>query len=50
MPLQPDNDGLEPDWTFLTVTGNDEAAARREAVERISFNHEAIVKFACRGA
>lgn len=50
LPLQPDNDGLEPDWTFLTVTGNDEAAARREAVERISFNHEAIVKFACRGA
>jgi hypothetical protein len=47
LPLQPDNGGVEPDWSFIP---GDEAAARREAVERISFNHDAIVKFACRGA
>jgi glutathione S-transferase len=47
LPLQPDNGGIEPDWTFLP---GGESAARREAVERLSANHEAIVKFACRGA
>jgi len=34
----------EPDWTFCG------AGAKREAVERVSANHQAIVKFACRGA
>ena len=47
LPLQPDNGGIEPDWTFIP---GGESAAKREAVERMSFNHEAIVKFACRGA
>ena len=47
LPLQPDNGGIEPDWTFIP---GGESAARREAVERMSANHEAIVKFACRGA
>jgi len=47
LPLQPDNGGVEPDWTFIP---GGECAARREAVERISSNHDAIVKFACRGA
>jgi len=36
----------EPDWDWA----GDENAARREAVERLSYNHEAIVKFAARGA
>lgn len=47
LPLQPDNGGVEPDWDFIP---GGESAARREAVERISSNHDAIVKFACRGA
>ena len=47
LPLQPDNGGIEPDWSFIP---GGEAAARREAVERMSFNSEAIAKFACRGA
>jgi len=47
LPLQPDNGGVEPDWSFIP---GGESAARREAVERISSNHDAIVKFACRGA
>ena len=46
LPLQKDNGGVEPDWPWA----GDEATARREAVERVSANHEAIVKFACRGA
>ncbi|KAG7347774.1 glutathione S-transferase [Nitzschia inconspicua] len=46
LPLQQHNGGVEPDWTWV----GDEATARREAVERVSANHEAIVKFACRGA
>ena len=46
LPLQPHNGGIEPDWEW---TG-DENAAKREAVERLTFNHEAIVKFAARGA
>jgi glutathione S-transferase len=47
LPLQPDNGGVEPDWSFIP---GGESAARREAVERMSSNHDAIVKFACRGA
>jgi len=47
LPLQPDNGGVEPDWSFLP---GGEAAARREAVERVSANHGSIVGFACRGA
>jgi glutathione S-transferase len=46
LPLQPHNGGVEPDWEWA----GDEAAARREAVERMSANHEGIVKFAARGA
>eukprot|EP00980_Cylindrotheca_fusiformis_P030083 scaffold24330_cov127-Cylindrotheca_fusiformis.AAC.1 len=47
LPLDPHNQGIEPDWDFL---GQDEAAAKREAAERLSFNHKAIVSFAARGA
>lgn len=47
LPLQPHNGGVEPDWAW--AAGN-EAAARREAVERVSANWSAIVKFAARGA
>jgi glutathione S-transferase len=46
LPLMPHNGGVEPDWAWA----GDETAARREAVERVSFNHEAIVNFAARGA
>ena len=46
LPLQPDNGGVEPDWHWA----GDEEAARREAVERVLANSEAIVKFAARGA
>jgi len=46
LPLTPDNNGLEPDWSWA----GDEAAAKREAVERITANFEAIVSFASRGA
>jgi glutathione S-transferase len=45
-PLQPHNGGIEPDWEWA----GDEAAAKREAVERLSANHASIVKFAARGA
>lgn len=45
-PLQPDNGGIEPDWTWC----NDSAIATREAVERVSANAANIVKFASRGA
>merc|ERR1712194_874692 len=38
--------GLEPDWAWA----GDEEAAKREAVERVSVNSEAIVGFASRGA
>jgi glutathione S-transferase len=47
LPLDKHNQGVEPDWDFLH---QDEAAAKREAVERLSFNHKAIVSFAARGA
>jgi glutathione S-transferase len=46
LPLQRHNGGVEPDWDWA----GDESCARREAVERISSNYEAIVKFAARGA
>ena len=46
LPLTPHNDGLEPDWSFA----GDEGAAKREAVERVTANAEAIVGFAARGA
>lgn len=45
-PLQPHNGGIEVDWEWA----GDESAAKREAVERLSANHDAIVKFAARGA
>jgi len=46
LPLQPHNGGAEPDWDWC----GDDAAARREAVERLSANRAAIVRFAARGA
>jgi glutathione S-transferase len=46
LPLQPHNGGIEKDWDWA----GDEAAAKREAVERLSAHHVAIVKFAARGA
>jgi glutathione S-transferase len=45
-PLVPDLGGIEPDWDFC----GDENAAKREAAERLSFNHKNIVLFAARGA
>jgi glutathione S-transferase len=46
IPLAPDNSGIEPDWSWA----GDDAAAKREAVERVSANFEAIASFASRGA
>lgn len=46
LPLEPHLGGVEPDWGWL----GDEEAAKREAVERLSFNSRAIVSFASRGA
>ena len=46
LPLQPHNNGIEPDWEWC----GDETAARREAVERLSHNHRNIASFASRGA
>jgi len=46
LPLVPDLGGIEPDWGFC----GDENAAKREAAERLSFNHKNIVLFAARGA
>lgn len=46
LPLIPHNGGLEPDWEWC----GDEKTARREVVERLTANAEAIVRFACRGA
>ena len=46
LPLQPHNGGVEPDWWWA----GDENAAKREAVERLSANHVAVVAFAARGA
>ncbi|KAL7483602.1 hypothetical protein ACHAW6_009247 [Cyclotella cf. meneghiniana] len=50
LPLSLHNEGVEPDWGWAGGYPGDEKIARREAVERVSKNHEAIVKFACRGA
>lgn len=46
LPLEPHLGGVEPDWTWC----GDEDAAKREAVERLSFNFANIVSFAARGA
>lgn len=46
LPLQPHNGGIEKDWEWA----GDDATAKREAVERLSANHMAVVKFAARGA
>lgn len=46
LPLQPHNGGIEPDWDWC----GDDLAARREAVERIVANVDALVRFSCRGA
>lgn len=46
-PLEPHLGGVEPDWTWAA---SDDTAAQREAVERVSANFDAIVKFAARGA
>ena len=45
-PLAEHLGGLEPDWKWC---GDDDAAGR-EAVERLTFNHAKIVRFAARGA
>ncbi len=46
LPLEPHLGGIEPDWDWC----GDEEAAKREAVERLSFNGKNIVAFAARGA
>jgi len=46
LPLEPHNGGVEKDWDWC----GDEEAARREATERLVFNHENIVMFSSRGA
>lgn len=46
LPLEPHNGGIEPDWEWA----GDEDAAKREASERVTANHAAIVQFAARGA
>lgn len=46
LPLEKDLGGIEPDWDWC----GDESTARREATERLSYNHANIVKFAARGA
>lgn len=40
LPLEPHNGGVEKDWDWC----GDEQAARREATERLVFNHENIVR------
>ena len=45
LPLQLHNGGVEPDWLW-----SDASTSRREAVERVSFNYEAIIQFSSRGA
>jgi glutathione S-transferase len=47
LPLQPHNGGIEPDWNH--PTSQITALARREAVERVTANANAIVAFAARG-
>jgi glutathione S-transferase len=46
LPLIPHQGGVEPDWAWA----GDASTAQREAVERVSANYEAIVRFAARGA
>jgi len=46
LPLERHNGGIEPDWEWA----GDEDTAKREATERLSANHVAIVQFAARGA
>ena len=45
LPPTPDNQGLEPDWTWIKP-----GEARREAAERLLHNHSGVAKFACRGS
>jgi glutathione S-transferase len=45
LPLPPNNGGAEPDWSWVG-----EGEAEREAVERVTSNFEATVRFAARGA
>ncbi|GMH68337.1 hypothetical protein TL16_g04904, partial [Triparma laevis f. inornata] len=45
LPLSADNGGAEKDWSWIN-----EDKARREAVERLSYNHGAVAEFAARGA
>mmetsp|Transcript_32035 Transcript_32035/g.47309 ORF Transcript_32035/g.47309 Transcript_32035/m.47309 type:complete len:543 (-) Transcript_32035:540-2168(-) len=47
LPLEPHNGGIEPDWNFCGSSFTDH---KREAVERLSQNHQGIVSFASRGA
>ncbi|GKY93609.1 hypothetical protein MPSEU_000328300 [Mayamaea pseudoterrestris] len=47
LPLVAHNGNVEPDWSW---PGCDAPTAKRQAVERVSANYEAIVKFASRGA
>jgi len=46
LPLKEDD--TEPTWGSWAY-GDDDSAAKREAVERLSYNHKAIVRFASRG-
>lgn len=46
LPLEMHSGGIEPDWNWC----GDEEAAKREAVERLSFNNINISSFAARGA
>jgi glutathione S-transferase len=45
LPLQAHLSGIEPDWSWISTE-----EAKRQAVERVTANFEAIVKFAARGA
>ncbi|GMH82991.1 hypothetical protein TrVE_jg9801 [Triparma verrucosa] len=45
LPLSPDNGGVEKDWSWIS-----EDEAKREAAERLSYNHDAVAEFAARGA
>lgn len=46
LPLEPNLGGVEPDWDWC----GDVNAAKKEAVERLTYNSNAIVAFAARGA
>jgi glutathione S-transferase len=45
LPLEAHLSGIEPDWSWITLE-----EAKRQAVERVTANCNAIVKFAARGA